>query len=169
MAMVRDPNEHFWSGNHTFSGNVYFPDGAIDDQSVKSAANLSHTKLQHRIGVRHSQPGTVVAAAENVYCAYAPATVVSFKCEIDTIATGADREITVDVKKSTGGGAFASICTPKVLDDGSTARTVYDITLTGTPTLVEDDVLQVVVTVTGSAGAQGIGLMVYGSVAEDGT
>jgi len=168
MASARDPNDHVWSGSHTFTGGMNIPASSVEDNQVSATANIGEEKLEHRRGFLHTQTGAVAALTENVFVAYRAGTLLSLKCEVDTVATGADRTVTVDIKKSTAAGAFASVCTPKVLNNGSVARTVYDVTLTGTPTFIEDDVLQIVVTVAGSASNQAIGLIVYGVVAENG-
>jgi hypothetical protein len=169
MGTVRDPNDYMWSGNHQFGGGFALPDGCITDAKVPAGANIDEAKFEHRAPVKCAQAGTVVAATESIYIAFRPGVVAGFKAVLDTIPTGADRTITIDIKKSTAGGAYASILSaPLVLDDDSVAKVVEDFSISGTPAIAEDDILQIVITVAGSAGAQGAGLLVWGVVVENG-
>ena len=51
----------------------------------------------------------------------------------------------------------------------STAKTVLNATLVGTPTLAEDDILEIAVTAAGSTGTQAQGLLVIATIAENGS
>jgi hypothetical protein len=87
-----------------------------------------------------------------------------------TAATGNDRVVTVDVQKSTGNAAFASVLTGVgTFTNTSTNFAVTDLTLSGTPTLAENDLLRAVVTANGSNGAQAIGVIVDVILYEVGT
>jgi hypothetical protein len=169
MATARDPNDHVWSGSNQFTGAFSFPDDTVTDQKIPDGANIGDEKLLHRVPLKHTQAGAVVAATELLSIAYCSGTVASFKAAIVTPATGADRTVTIDIQKSSGGGAFASILTaPLVLNNAAVALTPVDLSLVASPTILEDDILQLVVTVAGAAGAQAIGLIIWGTEIENG-
>lgn len=147
------------------------PAGSIGDSAVEAAAGIDPTKVIHQFPLHHYQTtGTaVVAAVEDLHIVQgAGGTLVSFEAAVTgAVATGADRTVTVDLHKSTGAAAFASILTaPIVLDDDSVLRTAVAATLASS-TLADGDILRVVVTVAGSAGAQAQGLIVTCFLSED--
>lgn len=158
-------------GNCTFVGDLTLPQGIVDNGSMKANAAIVHTKIQHRPIVPYSQAsGTdVVAETRVVHIAHENETVLNVNIFITTAPTGGDKAFTVDVKKSTAGGAFATILTGVYTVNSSKAdRTTYAGTLSGTPTLVAGDALEVVVAVSGSTGSQGQGVHVNVVVSENG-
>jgi hypothetical protein len=130
---------------------------------------LPASLLQRMFNLLLSQTGTVVAATEYKRIVRgATATLLAVQATItETIATGSDRTVTIDVKKSTGGGAFASVLgSPIVLDHTATLRAVTTASISSAG-FVTGDILQVTVTVAGSAGNQALGLSVNVDLAED--
>lgn len=95
------------------------------------------------------------------------ATVKRISAVIDgAIATGGDRTVNVDLQKSTGGGAFATILSATIqFTSADTIRTVKAGSLSST-SLVAGDLLQIVVTVAGAAGNQAQGLTVMVDIQE---
>ena len=169
---TRDGNDYVWSGNHVFAGTVSLPAQTVEDADVKTAANLSETKLQHRAHSTHRQKtGTdVVTQTEIVHIAYRGEVVLAVQITVDVKQTAGDKTVTVDVKKSTAGGAFATILTGVfTISTASTSKTTYNATLSGTPTLIAGDLLEVVATAAGSTGDQAQGLHVDVVTAENGT
>ncbi len=76
----------------------------------------------------------------------------------ETAPNGGDKKWTVDVLKSTAGGAFASIIdTTKDVGQSSVALTPETPLTVSASTYKVSDVFQVVVTVSGSSGNQGQG------------
>ena len=76
------------------------------------------------------------------------------------IATGADRTVTVDLQKSTAGGAFSTVLSSTI---GFTNASVLRTPVSGTinsPAYSALDEFRVVVSVAGSASAQATGLIV---------
>jgi hypothetical protein len=170
MSTSRIYGNFDFPGEVALTGTVNLPAGAVTNASVLAAANIAGTKTNHRHHIQYHQVGTVAAETELVFCAYAACTVLSVKAAVVTVATGADRELTVEVKKSTGGGALSTILSSALaIDETKAALTHYDATLSGTPTMVADDLLAVVIAVSGSAGAQAVGLLVTIVVEENGT
>ena len=143
------------------------PPGCIADAAVAPAADINDTKLRHRYQPVVSQTGTVVADTRYLRIAQAAGTVLAVEAAItETIATGADRTVTLDVQKSTGGGAFASILTtPLVFNNASALRTV-SVAPIATPGLLDNDILRLTIAVAGVAGAQALGLVVNVVIAE---
>lgn len=82
------------------------------------------------------------------------------------IATGADRTVTVDLQKSTGAGAFATVLSGTIgFTNASVLRTPVSGVISSSA-LVAGDILRVIVTVAGSASAQATGLVVTLTYAE---
>jgi hypothetical protein len=138
------------------------PSGSITNAAVLAAAGIDASKVVSRKSLAVSQaPGTaVVAATTHLHIVRAAGTVVAVEAATETPATGADRTVTVDLQKSTSAGAFATVLSaPITLNNTSTARTVYSGAISSTA-VVDNDLLRLVVTVAGAAGAQAQGLLV---------
>jgi hypothetical protein len=150
---------------------VYLPDGCIADDQVAANASIDETKLVHRHVVAYAQPcgSDVVSESKVVHVAYRSANVLQAQAVIDA-AAGTGQSLTVDVKKSTAGGAWSSILTAPLSLTSAAARIPNNLVLAGAPTLAEGDLLQVVVTATGGGtDPQAEGLHVSIVVAEAGT
>lgn len=146
------------------------PAGAVGNSQIDAAANIAETKLQHRHAWTYSKNGTIVAATEYIGIMTGDGEVLSVEAAItETIATGADRVASVDVQKSTGGGAFATILSATIdFDDASVLRAVVAGTI-ASAALVAGDILKVVITVAGAAGNQALGLAATVQVRENGS
>lgn len=138
------------------------PNSCITDAAVLAGANIQATKLEHLNPLTYQQsPGSaVVAATQLLKIIRAPGTISAIDVITTTAATGADRTVTVDLQKSTGGGAFATVLSAVVtLNNTSVAKTVYSGSISSA-SVVAGDILQLVVAVAGAAGAQAQGLQV---------
>ncbi len=149
------------------------PASSVTNNSVSAAAAIAATKLEHQFALGYTQvPGAaIVAATQDVHIVHGQTgEVVSFEAAITgAIATGADRTVNVDLQKSTGAGAFATILTATILlDNTDVLRTVNAATISSA-NLVDGDILRVIITVAGAAGAQGEGLIVTLQLREDPT
>lgn len=103
---------------------------------------------------------SVIALTTTFPRAYAAETLIEFAAWIEVVATGADRTITVDLQKSTGAGAYATILSATIgFTNVSAVRTMVVGTFSNTA-LVAGNILRTVVTVAGAAGAQATGLSV---------
>jgi hypothetical protein len=146
------------------------PAGSIDNASVDEAAEIAATKLIHQFPLTYQQaPGSeVVSNTVDLHIARGDGEVVSIEAAITgAIATGADRTVTLDLLKSTAGGAFATVLTaPIVLDDDNVLRTLEAGTVTTTDYL-DGDILRLTVVCAGAASAQGQGLVVTTIVREE--
>lgn len=143
------------------------PAASVGNATIQGAAGIEATKVVHQFPLTVQQASTVTNATTLLHILRAVGTVVSFEAITATPATGADRTVTIDLQKSTGAGAFATILSaPISLDDATTARTVVSGTVSN-PSLVDGDLLQVIVTVAGAAGSQASGLLVTTTLREE--
>ena len=165
---ILDPADHQFQGAISFTGSVSLPAAVVTDAAVATGANIAGTKLVHYVHATHHQAGTVAAKTEQIFLAYKAGTLYSLAASIDTAITG-DNTVVIDVKKSTAGGAWSSVLSGTTTFNSSTvARTPAALSISGTPTFIANDMLQVIVTVAGS-GTQATGLIVRAVVAENGT
>jgi len=151
--------------------NIEFTGGGIRNDDVATGAGIAATKVEHQQSIDrqlYAEGATIVAlASELLHISQASGTLVGFEGAITTQATGADRTVNVDLQKSTGAGAFASITTTDIEIDNTTAiRTAVAGVLSSTG-LIDGDILRAVVTVAGSAGAQAEGLVITLTLRED--
>lgn len=142
------------------------PASAVGNTQIAAAAGIAASKLEHQFAVRYAtNHGTAVAAATQPLHIVHGVTgeIVAVEVTCTTAPTSSDT-VTVDVQKSTGGGAFATVLSGTVgLSSSSTARVVYAGTISAANT-VDGDILQVVVTVSGTTCQ---GLCVVVTVRED--
>lgn len=153
----------------SFGGSVTFSQSSIGSSAIDASNPIVASKLYHRHAAFYSQAtgSSVAAATETLFIATADCVVNSVRVFVDTAPIGV-KTFTVDVKKSTAGGAFSSILSSVVtIDSGDTNRSVSVGTLSGTPTLIATDVLQVVVAVAGASGTQALGMGVRVEIDEE--
>lgn len=162
--------DHFFYGTVSFLGTTNYKAGSIRNVDVNAAAAIDASKLEGEYTFDVSQTGTVVAGT-HYFGPIRGATgdVISIEAAItETIATGADRTVTIDLLKSTGAGAFASILTAVlVLDNTNVLRTLEAGSLAAGAALVDGDLLKLTIAVAGAAGAQALGLIVRVILRED--
>lgn len=145
------------------------PASSITNTAIIAGAGIEATKVVHQFALEYTQPGgtAVVNATQLLHILRAGGEVVSIEAFVTTVATGADRTVTIDLQKSTAAGAFATILTSGlVLNNASVVRTVYSGAI-ASPTLIDNDLLQLVVTVAGAAGNQAQGLQVTVTLREN--
>jgi hypothetical protein len=166
MALSRHEGDLAIAGTLTTTVAPRFPAGSFTDTEIAAAAGIQASKL-----VRHEShnrqlfaEGTTITAlaSELLHIVRgATGTVVAFEAIITTQATGGDRTVTVDLQKSTGGGAFATILTTTVnITNATVIRTPVAAVIGAGGALVDGDILRAVVSVAGSAGAQAAGLLI---------
>lgn len=143
--------------------NIQWPNAGLTNDDIAPQAGIQASKLERYPAATEelfAAATTVVALASRMLATIrgATGTVIGFESAIVTKATGADRTIAVDLQKSTGGGAFASICSVTCNFTNSSANLTPVAAVLSSTTLVDGDILRAVVTVAGSAGAQALGL-----------
>jgi len=154
-------DQHF-TGNCSFLGTAALPAGTVTNAMTNASAAIAATKVVHQFPLHHTQNdgSDVTTQVEVVHIAYAAGTVVAVEAVCDQ-APDTDETITIDVLKSTGGGAFATLLTGAiVLDSGNSARVLEAGTLVATPTYADGDLIEISVTDGGGTGNQGQGLCV---------
>lgn len=143
---------------------IHWPDRSIKNNSIADDAAIEAKKaIRHQaIDSELFGPSTSVAAlTKDIHIVRgASGTLLGFEAAIcGAIATGADRTVTVDLQKSTAGGAFATVLSSTIgFTNGSTLRTAVAAVLSST-SLLDGDILRIIVTVAGAASAQAIGLI----------
>lgn len=168
MANTISPSDNYYfAGGVRFRTAPTFPSGSIPSDSILGPIVAS--KLQGEFGLNISETGTVVATTQYLRVIRgATATILSIEAAItETVATGNDRTVSVDLQKSTGAAAFATVlAAPIVFNSASTARTLSQGSLSNA-SLIDGDLLRMVVTVAGSNGNQALGLMCTATINED--
>jgi hypothetical protein len=139
------------------------PASAISNSHVASDAAIAATKLLHLISQTDEiyASGTTVAAlaaGKACYIAKGPGTLTDVRAYVYTPANDVSRTVTVDLQKSTAGGAFATVLSGTVgFTNSSVALTLVTGTIS-TPSYVAGDLFRWVVSVAGGGGTQAAGL-----------
>lgn len=157
-------------GDYFFNGNLRAvsmtaPNNSVGNAQVLAGANLAADKLEHRYQWELAQPNTTATTETRVVgrCYGATGSVRGFHAG-SIVANLTTATVTVDLQKSTGGGAFASILTAAItLNNATTARTAVAGTLAST-TLVQGDLLQIVITATAAGGTLATGVFAFVTV-----
>jgi hypothetical protein len=142
----------------------------ITNDDIPALANIGHSKLEHRHKARYQVAGGADVAAVNqiIHRAYKAGTVLAAYATPDAVPAGGTLSITIDIHKSTGGGAWATILSSTTtISSAGTARTPIAMSLSGTPALIAGDLLKVIITVAGAAGTNVQGLLVDVDIAEN--
>lgn len=169
MPQLRQEGDIFATGNIS-GGSMTIPSGSVTDSSIAANAGVQRTKVVQQFALNHYQTtGTaVVAATQDIHIARAAGTVVAVEAAVTgAIATGGDRTVTIDVLKSTGAAAFATILSAAlVLDNTNVLRTLEAATV-NSAAYVDGDLFRITVAVAGAAGNQAQGLIVTVTMGEN--
>jgi hypothetical protein len=167
MTVIRDNVDRVMSGNWTFTSNVTLPAATIDENALKAATMLPAAKLTTRFpvtGCKQAVGSDVVAQTEIIHIAQYAGIVTSVEAVVAAVPTGGgvDKKVTIDVQKSTGGAAFATILSTTFdVDSADTARVAVEGTIDAAKDdYVAGDIFQIVAAVSGSTGDQAKGLAV---------
>jgi len=148
--------------NNLSCSSIKLPSGAVSNASIQANAAIDASKLVHVIAKQYQQGTASAVVADTQFCHIvngSTCTLAYVKATVDTVATGADRTVSVDLQKRTGSGSWASVLTSTItFNSASTAGTIVSGSI-ATSTLAQDDYLKWVVTVAGSAGNQAIGVL----------
>lgn len=141
----------------------YPPSGSIGNShfSSESTERLSADKAVHEHKFHYAQaPGVNIAAATQLAAILrAAGTIEAIEVAITGAASG-DRTATVDLQKSTGGGAFATVLSSVVTINSSTVVRTPAAGVVSSNTLADGDILELIVATGGSSGTQPQGLIV---------
>ncbi len=171
MPQTRIESDLLVVGTISATGDNLPSTGTITNTHVSASAAIAATKVQQQrnVTVELYGPTTAVAALTKWVASVrgVTGTLIAVKSAIAVVATGADRTITVDLQKSTGAGAFATVLSGTMgFTNVSAVRTFVAGTFS-VATLLAGDILEVIVTVAGGAGAQATGLTVQLIYTED--
>ena len=130
MARILVEAQDLYVDGNLSSKTFTAPAGAIRNVDVLGNAQIAASKLQQQgtgiwSAIQLFEPATAVASVNRTLgMAYASGTLAEFAAWIEVVATGADRTITVDLQKSTGGGAYATVLSATIgFTNGSAVRT----------------------------------------------
>lgn len=121
---------------------------------------LDQDKAIHQfpVGCKQANGAAVAARTEHLHTARGSGEFVELHVVTTGVAPTTTDTVTVDIQKSTGGGAFATVLTaPVVIDNTNTVRVTEDYSSFSSTTYVAGDILIAVVTVSGTS-AQGLGV-----------
>lgn len=145
------------------------PTSSVTDNSVQAAAGIQASKLQHQHQHTYCQELATTAVSESrvVHIVRgATATIQEFYVGI-TVANSGAATIVFDLHKSTGGGAFATVLSSTVTTNSSTTILTLISGSISSSSLVQGDILRVVVTATAGGGTLGKGPYAVVNVRED--
>lgn len=162
---IRDNVDRVMSGSWTFTGSVTLPANTIDEGDVKTTALFAADNLVARFAKSADQKtGTAVTSETRyIHVAKYAGLVTSVEAAIDAAISG-DNTLVIDVKKSTGGAAFATILSSTLTINSSTAaKTATAATIDATKDdYVAGDIFEVIVTAAGTGTqAQGLNVTVF--------
>ncbi len=141
--------------------NVEFPNFVNKDIGANAGIAAQKTLHQKTISVELAEAATEVAAIDKLISTHnATGTLQAIEGTIVVQATGADRTVTVDLHRSTGGGAFATVLSTTIDITDSTTILVPTAGVISTAAVADGDVYKLVCTVAGVASAQAKGLVV---------
>lgn len=139
---------------------------SITDSMIAAAGGgsyISPTKLKPRVPLGFAQQdGTTSTGEARVFSAYAAGSIQQVSISMDTAPTSTDT-VTIDVQKSTGGGAYATILSSTfAMNNTRSNRTVYTATISSA-SFVAGDIFKVTWSVTGTSG-QDLLVVLHGDV-----
>ncbi len=168
---TRHEDHVFMLDGATIVGSFSVPPGVILDTHIAASAGLSASKLQHQHALHYAQAdgSDVVSVIVPVYlCRGVTATIIDIEVSCIDSPSGGDKKFTVDLKIADEGTPAPATVLSAVIDyangTGDCEVLVGTISSVG---LVAGDMLILEITVSGSTGAQGQGVVVSVNVRED--
>lgn len=141
------------------------PNNSVGSDQVTSSSPINADKVIHQYAPCWSQPNTTATAETRViHVARGPGTIEAFRAGSIAKCVG-DSTVTVDLKKN-GTTVLSAVIT---LDSGNTNRVVEAGTLSGSPTVVAGDVLEVVIAISAGTGTLATGVFCQAIVREQGS
>ncbi len=153
-ATLQTPGDVIAGGNLIAAGNLVLSAGALP-ASYMAAASQKASYAQ--------VPGTSIVAATQDLTIIGGSTGRSVRvmaANNGALASDNTNIITIDVHRSTGGGAFATILTAPITFTNTDSLRTYKVVTPNTTALLAGDILRVIITVAHSTGTQAQGLIV---------
>jgi hypothetical protein len=148
-----------------FADSLSLPANSVGDAEISSADPITADKLEHQHMPGWAQPNTTATAETRaIHVARGPGTIEAFQAGSIAKCVG-DSTVTVDLRKN-GTTVLSSVIT---LDSGNTNRVVETGTLSGSPTVVAGDVLEVVIAISAGTGTLATGVFCQAVVREQGS
>ena len=159
-------------GSADFRGAVSFPAAVIADSNIIDSADIEASKLEHRHSINYVQDGgtDIIAATKIIHLCRAAGIIKSIKVRPFTAPNGGDKQFTVDVKKAVDGSSvFSTVLSAVIIvDDSSVDHTIQNGVLIGDPSILVGDAIQIVISISGTTGNQGQGIIVNINIDESG-
>ncbi len=149
------------TGSWTFSRMPQFPAGGITGAMIATFAAIPASSVIHHFAAHyHQNPGAnAVAETTDVHIAQAAGTVKSFQAALTGVVPSVDRTVTLDLQRSTGGGAFATVLSAVItLSTSNTIRVAVAATISSAA-YVAGDVFRVIAALAGSSGTNPQGVI----------
>jgi hypothetical protein len=150
---------------------IQVPSRFVTKDMIADSAGIEASKIVHQRSITQELFGpaaSVTALTKWIHqMRGASGTIRGFEAAIAVVASDVSRTVTVDLQKSTGAGAFATVCSATIgFTNASSVRTLVAAVLSNA-SLVDGDILEVIVTVAGGSGTQATGLTVTLVLDED--
>lgn len=163
MAINEIRTDTIFSGSAIFTGTTTLPDSVIASAAKVVAGTLSADRMRdvrRCTDVELFGPATTITALTKTLHIVRGGTgaLVGAEAVIYVIASDVSRTVTVDIQKSTAGGAFATVCSVTIGFSTSTPVRVPVAATFSSTALTDGDVLEAIVTVAGGSGTQAQGL-----------
>lgn len=148
-------------GNVSFGNTVSLPAASVVNENVAAGADLDASKLRHRHAAEYIQKAgsDVVSETKALHLTHGGGDLLLFRVRVETAPTGGDKAFTVDMQKAVEGSvSWTTVLSAVVTVDSTDANgTTDEGTISAVP-YNATDAFRIVVTASGSTGAQGQGL-----------
>ncbi len=161
MGQTRVEQDLYVSGNLS-AQTVTLPASSVTNAAIIAAAAIDATKVVQQFCSEYAQaPGSDIATATlDAHIAYAAGTLVSVQAAVTGLAATGDRSATIDLQRSTAGGAFATVLSaPITLSIADTIRVPDTATISSAAYVAGDLFRWVITQVAGSSGTRPQGLI----------
>lgn len=141
------------------SGLVTIPAGCLGSSHLSSTERWTAAQCVHELARASARAlgSDITNSSELIHVARVSGNIGTVRVSVITAPAGGNQAFTVDLHKSTGGGAFASVLSSAyTVDNSKTNSTTYTISPSN-PTYAAGDIFKVVWIVSGSTGNQAQG------------
>lgn len=150
-------------------GTVSMPDNSISGTALNASVLVPANRLIHRFALVYAQAdgGSVVTATVGIHVAASAGTVKSIEVGLTGAAAVGAATFTVDLNKSTGGGAFATMLSGNITVDSATAIRTVEAGTVSSGSYTDGDILQLEMVATAGGGTLPQGVVVTVIVEEN--
>jgi hypothetical protein len=164
-TQVFDGNVVFKNGTISFqNATLSPPPGSVGNAAVSAAVGdrIDADKLIHKFSARYSQPNDIDVTAESatIHVAHAAGQIDAVRYAVTGAAPTGDRVVSLDLKRSSGGGSYSSIlASSMIINSASTANSALLASISNA-SYVANDIFEVQASLAGSSGTQAQGVIV---------